>query len=138
MTRYEHSAYALRSEGKTLMPDRLCEFWLEANRAYYGDTVELPSGYRFGWSYIPHFIHTRFYTYGYVFAHLVSLALTAQYRHDGDAFVGPYLEFLSIGGGASPQEQLAALGLDITEPSCWDTGFAEIEQMIVLVETLTA
>ena len=54
----------------------------------------MPEGYRFGWAYIPHFIHTRFYTYAYVFAHLASLALYAKYREDGDAFVGPYLDFL--------------------------------------------
>ena len=54
------------------------EVWLETNRPYYGDAVELPDGYRFGWAYIPHFIHTRFYTYAYVFAHLASLALYAK------------------------------------------------------------
>ncbi len=108
MVRYEQGAYGLRAEGKALMPDRLAEVWLETNRPYYGDAVELPEGYRFGWAYIPHFIHTRFYTYAYVFAHLASLALYAKYREDGDAFVGPYLDFLSIGGAASPQEQLAA------------------------------
>ena len=134
MVRYEQAAYGLRAQGKALLPDRLCDFWLAANTPYYGDTVELPAGYRLGWAYIPHFVHTRFYTYAYVFAHLVSLALLGRYREDGDAFVGPYLEFLSIGGGASPQEQLATLGLDITTPACWDMGFAELERMIGLAE----
>ena len=134
MVRYEQAAYSLRADGKALLPDRLCDFWLAANTPYYGDAIELPVGYRFGWSYIPHFIHTRFYTYAYVFAHLVSLALLARYREDGDAFVGPYLEFLSIGGGASPKSQLAALGLDITTPECWDVGFSELERMIGLAE----
>ena len=78
MVRYEQGAYGLRAEGKALMPDRLGEVWLDTNRPYYGDAVELPEGYRFGWAYIPHFIHTRFYTYAYVFAHLASLALYAQ------------------------------------------------------------
>ena len=78
MVRYEQGAYGLRAEGKALIPDRLGEFWLEAQPPYYGDAVELPEGYRFGWAYIPHFIHTRFYTYAYVFAHLASLALYAQ------------------------------------------------------------
>ena len=38
-------------------------------------SIELPEGYRLGWSYIPHFINTRFYTYAYSFAHLASLVL---------------------------------------------------------------
>jgi oligoendopeptidase F len=136
MVRYEQGAYGLRAEGKALMPDRLGEVWLDTNRPYYGDAVELPEGYRFGWAYIPHFIHTRFYTYAYVFAHLASLALYAKYREDGDAFVGPYLDFLSIGGAASPQEQLAGIGLDISRDDCWDAGFAEIERLIEMAEAI--
>jgi oligoendopeptidase F len=136
MVRYEQGAYGLRAEGKALMPDRLAEVWLGTNRPYYGDAVELPDGYRFGWAYIPHFIHTRFYTYAYVFAHLASLALYARYREDGDAFVGPYLDFLSIGGAASPQDQLAGIGLDISRDDCWDAGFAEIERLIEMAEAI--
>ncbi|MDX6621661.1 MAG: oligoendopeptidase [Gaiellales bacterium] len=136
MVRYEQGAYGLRAEGKALLPDRLGEIWLATNRPYYGDAVELPQGYRLGWAYIPHFIHTRFYTYAYVFAHLASLALSAKYREDGDAFVGPYLDFLAIGGAASPQEQLASIGLDITRDDCWDAGFAEIERLIELAEAI--
>ena len=90
----------------------------------------MPEGYRLGWSYIPHFIHTRFYTYSYAFALLVTLALYARYRRDGDAFVGPYLDFLAAGGSGSPAELLAPLGLDLADPSVWDDGFAELERMI--------
>jgi oligoendopeptidase F len=136
MVRYEQGAYGLRAEGKALLPDRLGEVWLATNRPYYGDAVDLPEGYRFGWAYIPHFIHTRFYTYAYVFAHLASLALYARYREDSDAFVGPYLDFLSIGGAASPQEQLAGIGLDISRDDCWDAGFAEIERLIAMAEAI--
>jgi oligoendopeptidase F len=136
MVRYEQSAYGMRSEGRALLPERLSELWLDANRPYYGDAVDMPAGYRVGWSYIPHFIHTRFYTYAYSFAHLASLALSARYREDGDAFVGPYVDFLSIGGAASPQEQLAGIGLDITRDDCWDAGFAEIERLIELAEAI--
>ncbi|MDX6572110.1 MAG: oligoendopeptidase [Gaiellales bacterium] len=136
MVRYEEGAYALRAAGKALLPDRLSEVWLATNRPYYGDAVDLPDGYRLGWAYIPHFIHTRFYTYAYVFAHLASLALYARYREDSDAFVGPYLDFLSIGGAASPQEQLAGIGLDITRDDAWDAGFAEIERLIEMAEAI--
>ena len=80
-------AYALRGEGSTLTAERLCDVWREANEKYYGDSISLPDGYRMGWSYIPHFISTRFYTYAYVFAHLTTLALYAQYRKRGADFV---------------------------------------------------
>ena len=86
LTRYEQRAYALRAEGSTLTADRLGTIWFEENARYYGDALELPDGYRMGWSYIPHFISTRFYTYAYVFAHLTTLALYARYREEGAAF----------------------------------------------------
>ena len=46
MVRYEQAAYELRAEGKALNPDRLSQFWWDANTPYYGDAVELPQGYR--------------------------------------------------------------------------------------------
>ena len=134
MVRYEQAAYTLRSSGKALLPDRLCAMWLDASRPFYGDTVELPDGYRYGWAYIPHFIATRFYTYAYVFAHLVSRVLYARYRADPDGFVGPYLDFLASGHCASPAEQLAPLGIDIARGDWVDEGFGEIERLIELAE----
>jgi oligoendopeptidase F len=91
LARYEQRAYAARRDGTTLTAERLSDIWLDANRAYYGDTIVLPDGYRVGWSYIPHFISTRFYTYAYVFAHLTTLALYAQYRDQGPGFAERYL-----------------------------------------------
>ncbi len=132
MARYESDAYAARSEGRTLTPDRLCEMWLERNRGQYGDAVELPEGYRLGWSYIPHFINTRFYTYAYAFAHLASLVLYATWREQGEAFVPRYLAFLEQGGAASPAEQLGAFGIDLTSEATWHRGLDEMERLLDL------
>ena len=134
LTRYEQRAYAMRAEGTTLTADRLSDIWIEENLKYYGDSVRLPEGYRRGWSYIPHFISTRFYTYAYVFAHLATLALYAGYRARGEDFVAPYLDFLSAGGSSSPTELLAALGVDLEDPTAWEPGFAEMERMVELAE----
>ena len=137
MVRYEQRAYGLRAEGKALLPERLAEFWLETNRPYYGDAVEIPDGYRYGWTYIPHFIHTRFYTYAYVFAALASFALAAQQRRDPERFASSYVDFLSIGGSQAPADQLAALGVDVTRPDAWDAGFGELERLVSLAESTT-
>ena len=132
MARYEQDAYALRAEGKALTPDRLAEIWIARNEQYYGDSIALPEGYRFGWSYIPHFINTRFYTYAYAFAHLASLVLYALYREQGEAFVGPYVDFLGMGGAAEPGAQLQAFGIDLTDPGTWDRGLDEMERLLQL------
>ncbi|HSJ73405.1 MAG TPA: M3 family oligoendopeptidase [Miltoncostaeaceae bacterium] len=134
LTRYEQRAYALRAEGGTLTPDRLSDIWFEENAKYYGDSILLPEGYRLGWSYIPHFISTRFYTYAYVFAHLATLALYARYRERGEPFVGDYLAFLAAGGSMAPAELLGALGVDLDDPDVWEPGFEEVERMVAEAE----
>jgi oligoendopeptidase F len=138
LARYEQAAYRTRADGTTLTDDRLSEIWVAQNERYYGDAVELPDGYGLGWSYIPHFISTRFYTYAYVFAHLVTLALYARYREDGDEFVPRYLEFLAAGGSAAPADLLRPLGVDLDDPACWDPGFREMERMVERAEEMTA
>ncbi len=130
LARYEKAAYALRADGTTLTAERLGDVWIEENSRYYGDSLDMPEGYRLGWAYIPHFIHTRFYTYSYAFAMLVSLALVKRFRERGAAFVDPYMTFLSAGSSGSPADILAPLDIDLNAADVWDDGFAEIERMI--------
>jgi len=132
MARYESDAYAARGEKRTLTPERLSEMWLARNRGQYGDAVELPEGYRLGWSYIPHFINTRFYTYAYAFAHLASLVLYAAWREQGAGFVPKYLAFLEQGGAASPADQLGVFGIDLTAEATWHRGLDEMERLLQL------
>jgi oligoendopeptidase F len=134
MARFEQRAYAARGEGKGLTRDRLSEMWIEENEAYYADSLELPEGYRLGWSYIPHFIHVRFYTYAYAFAHLVAFSLLARYREDPERFVPAYLEFLASGASRSPQDLLAPLGVDLRNPQTWAGAFAEFDRCVAEAE----
>lgn len=134
LTRYEQRAYALRADGSTLTAQRLSEIWFEENRRYYGDALRLPDDYRLGWSYIPHFISTRFYTYAYVFAHLTTLALYAQFQERGEPFVDDYLDFLAAGGSAGPVELLGALGIDLNAADVWEPGFAQMRRMVRAAE----
>jgi oligoendopeptidase F len=134
MARFELQAYAARGEGKALTRDRLSEMWIEENASYYADSIELPEGYRLGWSYIPHFIHVRFYTYAYSFAHLVAFSLLARYREDPERFAPAYLEFLASGASRSPQDLLAPLGVDLRDPQTWAHAFAEFDRCVIEAE----
>jgi oligoendopeptidase F len=134
MARFEVQAYAARAEGKGLTRDRLSELWIAENARYYADSLDLPDGYRLGWCYIPHFIHVRFYTYAYAFAHLVAFSLLARYREDPDGFAPAYLEFLASGSSRSPQELLAPLGVDLRDPETWAHAFAEFDRCVVEAE----
>ena len=136
LARFERRAYAVRSDGRSLATERLNELWLDENGKYYGDALELPEGYSLGWSYIPHFIHVRFYTYAYSFAQLVALLLYRRFREDAETFTPRYLELLGAGGSASPVELVAPFGLDLHSTETWREAFAELDSLREEAETL--
>jgi oligoendopeptidase F len=138
LARFEQGAYAIRAEGKSLGVERLNDLWLAENGKYYGDSLKMPEGYAFGWSYIPHFIHVRFYTYAYSFAQLVALILYRRYREDAEAFAPRYLELLARGGSASPADLVAPFGLDLRSTDTWREAFAELDALREEAETLSA
>jgi oligoendopeptidase F len=135
LTRYEQKAYGAR-QARRLTPDMLKEFWWDANAPYYGDALKMTEGYRWGWSYIPHFIGTRFYTYSYVFGELLVLALYGMYREQGQSFVPGYIALLEKGGNGTPAEQLAPLGVDFRDPDFWQKGFNELARLLKWAQQL--
>jgi oligoendopeptidase F len=135
LTRFEQMVFSARNE-KRLIPDLVGTLWLEANSRYYGETVEMPDGYRWGWSYIPHFIHSRFYCYSYVFGQLLVLALYRLYKDEGKNFVAKYLTLLEAGGSDSPEALLKPLRVNIHDAAFWQKGFQEVEGLIKRLEGL--
>jgi oligoendopeptidase F len=133
LTRFEELAFAARQE-RRLTPEALGSLWLDANGRYYGTVVEMPEGYRWGWSYIPHFIHSRFYCYSYVFGQLLVLALYKMYKDEGKSFVPKYLALLEAGGSDAPEALLKPLGVDIHDAKFWAKGFEEIKALLTRLE----
>jgi oligoendopeptidase F len=133
LTRFEQLAFSARKE-RRLTPDSLGTLWLEANHKYYGDAVEIPAGYRWGWTYIPHFIHSRFYCYSYVFGQLLVLALYRLYKDEGKGFVPKYLKLLEAGGSDSQDALLKPMGLDIQDAAFWQKGFDEIRGLVARLQ----
>ena len=133
--RFEELAFSARKENR-LTPDTLGNLWIEANGRYYGDAVEIPDGYRWGWSYIPHFIHSRFYCYSYVFGQLLVLALYRMYKDEGKSFVPKYLALLEAGGSDSPEVLLKPLGVTLHKSEFWQKGFVEIKALVANLQKL--
>ena len=126
LTRFEMAAHAQRRDG-SLSADALCELWLTEQGKLFGESVELLPVYRWGWSYIPHFIHSRFYCYSYPFGELLTLALYQRYLDQGKDFVPGYLHLLESGGSQRPEHALAQMGIDINQPEFWGRGFQVIQ-----------
>ncbi len=129
LTRFELALHAARRE-RRLSADDIGALWWDAQARLHGDAVQMDPAYRSGWSYIPHFIHSRFYCYAYAFGELLTLALFQRYRVEGAAFLPVYTELLASGGSVEPPALLARLGFDVTSAAFWDAGCATIAAMV--------
>lgn len=137
LTRFEMAAHRRRSE-ELLSPDDYCALWWEENRKLFGEEVEMIDSYRWGWSYIGHFIHARFYCYSYVFGELLVLALYQKYLEEGEAFVPKYLDLLAAGGSRPPRELLRPLGIDLSDPGFWQKGYDFVRGLLEELKRLVA
>lgn len=125
LTRFEMAAHQKRRAGQ-LTAEEIGELWLQEQQKLFGTDVEMIPPYRWGWTYISHFIHSRFYCYSYSFGELLTLALFQRYLDEGEAFVPAYMRLLESGGSQRPEHALAQLGIDINQPEFWDRGFRVI------------
>jgi len=135
LTRFEQTTHAARRKEK-LATLEICQHWWRANQALYGDAVEMFDLYRWGWTYIPHFIHTPFYCYAYVFGELLVLSLYRMYQEQGKAFVPRYLELLESGSSATPEALLARVGADVSDPAFWQKGLDVLKEMVQKADEL--
>lgn len=122
LTRFEQAAHQRRGEG-LLSADELCRLWWDENAKLFGDQVTMIEPYRWGWSYISHFIHSRFYCYSYVFGELLTLALYQKYLEEGESFVPKYMKLLSLGGSDEPGKMLQPLGINLADAGFWQKGY---------------
>jgi len=129
LTRFELRLHLERKKG-LLSNDRINQIWLEENGKLYGDVVEMIPAYQWGWSYISHFIHSRFYCYSYTFAELMVLALYQQYRETGEAFKPGYRALLESGGALSPAATAKLAGIDIESSGFWQKGYEFLKELI--------
>jgi oligoendopeptidase F len=127
--RFEQRAYAVRAEGQALTPERLSDLAASSAASVWGEAMsDEHGGGKIFWASLPHFVHERFYTYAYTFAFLVAAALLGRAREPG--FGERYEQFLSAGGSASPEELLAIVGVDLSNPEIWNEGFAVLDGLL--------
>ncbi|HJV33844.1 M3 family oligoendopeptidase [Geomonas sp.] len=129
LTRFEEKMHLGRKNG-LLTANELCDIWWNENGKLYGDAVEMIEPYRFGWSYISHFIHARFYCYSYTFAELLVLSLYQMYLKEREAFIPIYRDILADGGSRTPADTLAPAGIVMSDPSFWQNGYDLLKDLI--------
>jgi oligoendopeptidase F len=138
MNRFEDRIHTARRAEGELQPEQFDDHWMETQAAMFEGSVTLGDHYRYWWSYVPHFLHTPGYVYAYAFGELLVLALYARYQDAGEAFADQYLDLLRAGGSDWPHDLVGALGVDLTDPTFWDRGLSQIEDLIADAEALAA
>jgi oligoendopeptidase F len=136
LTRFEERLHLERREG-LLTSARIGNLWWEENARLYGDAVEMIEPYRWGWSYISHFIHARFYCYSYTFAELLVLSLYRNYLREGAAFIPRYEAILASGGSLSPADTVRPAGIDLLDPEFWQQGYDLLGELLGNLHELT-
>jgi oligoendopeptidase F len=135
MLQFERVVHKERRDGE-ISAERLGEIWMETQYESLGPTLRFDDGYKWFWSYIPHFIHSPFYVYAYAFGDCLVNALYAVYE-DGEAgFADRYLAMLSSGGSKGHKELLAPFGLDASEPAFWKRGLDVISGFVDELEAM--
>lgn len=126
---------ARRSEGE-LSKERLAELWMQTQTEQFGDSIQFSPGYRWWWSYIPHFIGSPGYVYAYAFGELLTLALIQRYRSDSSGFVPGYVAMLKLGGSQAPVDVVASTGIDLEDPQIWSRALDYMAGMVDEAEKL--
>ncbi len=132
---YEIRLHDERRQGE-LMPDRICEIWLDVQRQSLGPALRFDEEYRTYWTYIPHFIHSPFYVYAYAFGDCLVNSLYAAYQRASSGFAEKYLDMLRAGGTKRHKELLAPFGLDASDPAFWSSGLNVVSGFIDELEKL--
>jgi len=116
--------------------DELHQVYLENLQEQFADSLDLSEDFKYEWVAIPHIYFAPFYVYAYAFGQLLVLSLYQQYREEGESFKPRYIEILSAGGSASPQQVLERAGIDMAADSFWQGGFDVLARDLAQLEAM--
>lgn len=125
-----------RREHGELSAEELSEIWTSSLGEMWGDTIEIEDGIRILWSLIPQMIWEPGYLYSYCYGLLTAWSAFARYEEIGEDFAENYLGMLAAGGARSPDELVAMIGLDGTDPGLWNSGLDLLAEMLQQAEAL--
>lgn len=133
---FEKKAHNQLREKGALTEVQLKEYWQEAQKATYGDSVKVDDDFGNWWSYISHFYSSPFYVYAYSMANLLVFAIYKKYKDGDPNFVEKYKSFLALGGTKTTSEAVQQFGFDLEDPNFWKQGFAVVTDLIDQLEAL--
>ncbi|MCB0319855.1 MAG: M3 family oligoendopeptidase [Bdellovibrionales bacterium] len=132
---FERDFHEARRKGE-LSPEQVNALWRSRQEEMFRGSVKLTPNYDLWWSYIPHFVHTPFYVYAYSFGQMLALGFLNIYDRDPARFPEQYIDFLSTGNSASPEELLKPFKVSLKKPDIWLNGVRSFRAMLHEAEAL--
>lgn len=132
---FERECHQKFLNGEELTYEDFNKIWMEKGIEFFGEGVNLPDNYKYGWSVIPHIFHTPFYCYSYSFGNILSFNLYNMYTgtNDKQGFKTTYKNILKSGGSKRPKDILSEQGIDITSGEFYENAFKVVEDYLNLV-----
>jgi len=113
-----------------LSSDQISDFWMTTQSESLGPHIKLSEGYKYFWTYIPHFIHTPFYVYAYAFGDCLVNILIQLYDEGLPDFKNHYIDLLKSGGSKHYSQVLKPFNVDLTNQQSWQKGLSMISGLI--------
>ena len=113
-----------------LSSDQISDFWMTTQSESLGPHIKLSEGYKYFWTYIPHFIHTPFYVYAYAFGDCLVNILIQLYDEGLPNFKNHYIALLKSGGSKYYSQVLKPFNVDLTNQQSWQKGLSMISGLI--------
>lgn len=133
---FEQALYNAIEKDEFLDYQTICNHWTAARDRIYGNAVTWLPEMQAEWTMKPHYFmaNYRFYNYPYVYAQMFVYALYERYQQEGNAFVPKLKQALSAGSSTSPLGIAKIVGLNVEEPSFWNSGIKVLKRLIADLE----
>lgn len=124
--KFECGIHEQLEKGESLSSQKVTQFYLDLNKAYFGEAVEVDDLQRYFCYHIPHF-YMDFYVYKYTLGMSVAISFAKRILA-GD--VNDYLKFLCKGGSESPIDELIHAGVDPRDDKVYDDAFTFFKEIL--------
>lgn len=123
---FEYDLHTWVEQKEVISSQKITQHFLDLNKKYFGEGVEVDDLQRYGCYYIPHFYY-NFYVYKYTLGMSVALSFVKRIQQ-GD--VEAYRNFLTKGGSESPLDELIHAGVDPRDDQVYDDAFTFFKETL--------
>ena len=129
--RFEKAVFEKRPE-EFMHADTLCKLMTDAQKASYGDGLEVDTLHPYMWVCKGHYYGPTFYNFPYAFGGLFARGLYAQYEKEGKAFIPKYTKLLHTTPVATAENVAKVADIDLTDKAFWRGALQTIADQIDL------